>query len=146
MATARTLVLIDPSDPRGEDGLEMLTNDLAVTLLLALDGRSAAALHEFAKSEEIDVSMAGLIYMDQIVRRLDRRAGIRDVEAVSTTGTNTVVAIFDVMEHRCIDKVIVPSSLPGLDGRALATLAQMCPVPVVIAPGTPVGPEIAIAS
>jgi hypothetical protein len=120
MATARTLVLIDPSDPRGEDGLEMLTNDLAVTLLLTLDGRSAAALHEFAKSEEIDVSMAGLIYMDQIVRRLDRRAGI--------------------------DKVIVPSSLPGLDGRALATLAQMCPVPVVIAPGTPVGPEIAIAS
>ena len=68
MIVSRTLILIDPSSPDGEGGIGVLTDeDQAVTLLLTLDGRSAASLREFAEAENIDVSMAGLIYLDQVV-------------------------------------------------------------------------------
>ena len=60
MIVSRTLILIDPSSPHGEGGLGVLTDDdQAITLLLTLDGRSAASLHDFAKAEDIDVSMPG---------------------------------------------------------------------------------------
>jgi hypothetical protein len=134
MTVARTLILIDPSSPHGEGGLGVLTeDDTAVTLLLALNGRSAAALRQFAEAEDIDVSMAGLIYLDQLVRRLSAEQGVDDVEAVSTSGSNAVQAILDVMEHRIINRVVVPASLPGLGDGALTTLLRLCPVPVVVA-------------
>jgi nucleotide-binding universal stress UspA family protein len=138
MTAARTLILIDPSSPHGEGGLDVLTeDDTAVTLLLALNGRSATALREFAKAENIDVSMAGLIYLDQVVRRLSAGHGVDDIEAVSTSGSNAVQAILDVMEHRIVNRVVVPASLPGLGGGALTTLLRLCPVPVLVAPRTP---------
>lgn len=49
MIVSRTLILIDPSSPHGEGGLDVLTNqDRAVTVLFTLDGRSAASLRDFA--------------------------------------------------------------------------------------------------
>lgn len=129
----RTLVLIDPSTPHGEGGLDVLTgDDRAVSLMLALEGRSAQSLREFAEAERIDVSMAGLIYLDQVVCRLSLHTD--DIETISTSGSNTVSEIFHVLEHRLVNRVIVPAGLPGLQGDALATLMRLCPVPVVVAP------------
>jgi hypothetical protein len=130
---SRTLILIDPSSPDGEGGLSVLTtDDRAVTLLLALDGRSAAALHEFAIAEAIDVSMAGLIYLDQVVRRI--RVHTDDIETISTLGSDAVGEIFHVLQHRPVSRVVVPASLPGLEAGGLAKLLQVCPVPVMVAP------------
>ncbi|MGZ6985994.1 MAG: hypothetical protein ACXVKP_13900 [Ilumatobacteraceae bacterium] len=146
MIVSRTLVLIDPSSPHGEGGLDVLTvDDRAVTLLLTLDGRSAASLREYAKAEDIDVSMAGLIYLDQVVTRLSTHT--EDIETISTSGSDAVNEIFHVLQHRPVARVIVPASLPGLEGQGLTRLLQACPVPVVVAPSvTPDGTELQIAS
>ncbi|HEY0521723.1 MAG TPA: hypothetical protein VGC84_19685 [Ilumatobacteraceae bacterium] len=131
---SRTLVLIDPSSPDGEGGLDVLSpEDRAVTLLLTLDGPSAAALQEFAVAEAIDVSMAGLIYLDQVVSRVGVRTD--DIETISTSGSDAIAEIFHVLQHRTVARVIVPASLPGLDGGGLAKLLRVCPVPVIVAPG-----------
>jgi hypothetical protein len=130
---SRTLVLIDPSSPHGEGGLSMLTDkDRAVTLLLTLNGRSAAPLREFAEAEDIDLSMAGLIYLDQVVTRLS--AHTDDIEAISTSGSDGVQAILDALEHRTVSRVVVPASLPGFEGGGLAKLIKACPVAVLVAP------------
>ena len=95
MIASRTLILIDPSSPDGEGGIGVLTEeDQAVTLLLTLDGRSATSLREFANAENIDVSMAGLIYLDQVVCRLSQHTS--DIETISTTGSDSVGEIFNV--------------------------------------------------
>ena len=133
LVASRTLILIDPSSPHGEGGLDALTpDDHAVTLLLTLDGRSATSLREFAEAEDIDVSMAGLIYLDQVVCRLS--AHTDDIETISTTGSDAVSEILHVMQHRPVNRVILPASLPGLDGTGLANLLRLCPVPVLVAP------------
>ena len=146
MIMSRTLILIDPSSPHGEGGLNVLTaDDQAVTLLLTLDGRSAASLREFAKSEDIDVSMAGLIYLDQVVCRLSIHTD--DIETISTSGADAVSEIFHVLQQRPVNRVIVPASLPGLDATGLSRLLQVCPVPVVVAPrGGDNAPDFPMAS
>ena len=93
MIVSRTLILIDPSSPDGEGGLSALTSeDRAVTLLLTLDGRSAASLRDFATAENIDVSMAGLIYLDQVVCRLSLHTD--DIETISTSGSDASTRSF----------------------------------------------------
>jgi hypothetical protein len=146
MIVSRTLILIDPSSPHGEGGLGVLTPDeLAVTLLLTLGGRSAAALREFADAEAIDVSMAGLIYLDQVADRLGSHTD--DIETVSTAGSDAVNEIFHVLQDRPVSRVIVPASLPGLEGAGLSKLLRVCPVPVTVAPLVGVGePGFPLAS
>jgi hypothetical protein len=133
MITPRTLILIDPSSPDGEGGLSAITSeDQAITLLLTLDGRSAASLREFAVAEDIDVSMAGLIYLDQVVCRISVHTN--DIETISTSGSDAVGEIFHVLQHRPVSRVIAPASLPGLEDGGLAKLLNVCPVPVVVTP------------
>lgn len=140
MIEPRTLVLIDPSSPHGEGGLDVLTaDDRAVSLMLSIDGRSAKSLREFAESEQIDISMAGLIYLDQVVCRLSLLTD--DIETISTSGSNPVNEIFHVLEHRHVNRVIVPAGLAGLEGDGLATLVRLCPVPVVVAPRARAGDQ-----
>jgi hypothetical protein len=143
---SRTLILIDPSSPYGEGGLTVLTDDdRAVTLLLTLEGRSAQSLRDYAEAEAIDVSMAGLIYLDQVAGRLG--AHTDDIETVATSGADAVNEIFHTLQSRPVSRVILPASLPGLDHGGLAALLQVCPVPVVVAPGVESnGPEFRIAS
>ena len=137
MIVSRTLILIDPSSPHGEGGLGVLTDDdQAITLLLTLDGRSAESLRDFARAEDIDVSMAGLIYLDQVACRLSPHTD--DVETISTSG-DAVNEIFHVLQRRPVTRVIVPASLPGLEAAGFSKLLRMCPVPVVVAPRVEVG-------
>ncbi|MEP7204474.1 MAG: hypothetical protein ABI894_17810 [Ilumatobacteraceae bacterium] len=133
MIMARTLILIDPSSPHGEGGLNVLTaDDQAITLMLTLDGSSAASLREFAEAEDIDVSMAGLIYLDQVAGRLSIHTD--DIETISTSGPDAVNEIFHVLQQRPVNRVIVPASLPGLRVAGLSRLLKVCPVPVIVAP------------
>ena len=133
----RTLILVDPSSVVGEGALQMLTAyDRSLTVLLALDGDSAESLRDFADAEDIDVSTAGDIYLDQLVRRL--RPERDDVEALTANGADSVVSIMDAMQRRNVQRVIVPASLPGLEGGLLRTLFKVCPVPVVVAPALPI--------
>ena len=139
MIVSRTLILIDPSSPHGEGGLHVLSDDdQAVTLLLTLDGGSARSLRDFAKAEDIDVSMAGLIYLDQVVNRVSVHTD--DIETISTSGSDTVGEIFHVLQHRPVSRVILPASLPGLTGGGLGRLLHACPVPVLVAPRAQAGP------
>ncbi|MEY2582056.1 MAG: hypothetical protein QOE09_1905 [Ilumatobacteraceae bacterium] len=142
----RTLILVDPSSPHGEGGLGVLTpEDRAVTLLLTLDGRSAAALREFADAENIDVSMAGLIYLDQVAARLGSQ--MDDILTISTSGCDAVNEIFHVLQDRPVHRVIVPASLPGLQASGLSKLLKVCPVPVTVAPLVGMGdPSFPMAS
>jgi hypothetical protein len=41
-----------------------------------------------------------------------------------------------------VSRVILPASLPGLDGGGLAKLLQVCPVPVLVAPRTEAGAAV----
>lgn len=133
MSEARTLVLIDPSSENGESGLTALTGqDCAVTLLLTLHGPSAAALHEYAACERIDVSMAGLIYLEQVVARTVLPTD--DVETICTAGSDVVAEVFRLLEQRNVHRVVVPPTLAGLGREELARLVRLCPVPVVVAP------------
>lgn len=132
----RTLVLVDPSSIVGEGGLHVLTaHDRSLTVLLSLDGDSAESLRDFAEAEDVDVSTAGDIYLDQLVRRL--KPGRDDVEGISSNSSDSVVSIMEALGRRNVQRVIVPASLPGLDGGLLRTLFQICPVPVMIAPALP---------
>ena len=145
LIVTRTLILIDPSSPDGEGGLGMLTSeDQAVTLLLTLDGRSAKSLREFAVAESIDVSIAGLIYLDQVVDRVSIHTD--DIETIATSGADAVGEIFHVLQQRPVSRVIVPASLPGLEAGGLRRLQQACPVPVVLAPRKNTDRALPIAS
>jgi hypothetical protein len=140
MIVPRTVILVDPSSPDGEGGLGVLTpEDRAVTLLLTLEGRSAAALREFADAENIDVSIAGLIYLDQVACRM--RVPTDDIETVSAAGPDPVDVIFHMLQDRPVHRVIVPASLPGLEAGGLAKLLRACPVPVIVAPRAEVGDD-----
>jgi len=141
----RTLVLIDPSSPHGESGLDVLTtDDRAVTLMVTLEGRSASSLREFAAAEEIDVSMAGLIYLDQIACRLSVRTC--DIATISIRSSDAVGEIFHLLQQQPVSRVILPASLPGVEASGLSKLVRMCPVPVVVAPVVGRTTELSIAS
>ena len=81
--------------------------------------------------------MAGLIYLDQVACRLIPHSD--DVETISTSGIDAVSEIFHVLQRQPVTRVIVPASLPGLEGAGLSKLLRMCPVPVVVAPRVEVG-------
>ena len=101
-------------------------------------------MRDFAIAEDIDVSMAGLIYLDQVVCRLSLHTD--DIETISTSGSDAVNEIFHVLQHRPVSRVIVPASLPGLEAGGLAKLLKVCPVPVVVAPAAAPGAPFPIAS
>jgi hypothetical protein len=145
ITVSRTLILIDPSSPQGEVGLDLLTtDDRAITLMVTLGGRSATSLRDFAAAEDIDVSMAGLIYLDQVACRLSATTG--DIDTVVTQSSDAVGEIFHMLLQQPVSRVIIPASLPGVEATGLSKLMRMCPVPVVVAPVVDVTTKFPIAS
>jgi hypothetical protein len=94
-------------------------------------------LREFADAENIDVSIAGLIYLDQVACRLSPQTD--DIETISAAGSDPVNEIFHLLQDRPVHRVIVPASLPGLEAGGLSKLLRACPVPVIVAPRADVG-------
>jgi len=142
---SRTLILIDPSSPNGEAGIDVLTpDDTAVTLMLTLGGQTASSLREFAAAEEIDVSTAGLIYLDQVACRVSARTG--DIDTIPANTSDAVDEIFYLLEKQPVSRVIVPASLAGNEPAGLSNLVRTCPVPVVVAPADAEPPRVPLAS
>ncbi len=109
--TSSTLVLIDPSSPQGEAGVEALDQlDEAVVLVMPLYGRRAAALRDFAKSEDIDVATAGNIYLDQVAGRIDTDK--HTLTMLPTDGLDLVADVVAVAKQLpSLRRIIVPASL-----------------------------------
>ena len=95
-------------------------------------------------AESIDLSIAGLIYLDQVVCRISLQTD--DIETIATSGADAVGEIFHVLQQRPVSRVIVPASLPGLEAGGLSRLQQVCPVPVVLAPPLDPNRSLPIAS
>lgn len=118
-----TIVLLDPTSADGESSLDLLEpSDRRVTLVVLLNGPFSRALWDYALSEELDVSAAASIYLDQVSARIDR-AG-RVVEVLSLPGPDPAPEVEAVaaVEETC--RVLLPSSLERLDPAASARLAR----------------------
>ncbi len=107
---ATTIVVIDPTDQRGEAGIDALhPSEVSVTLMLPLYGRWSRALQDFAAAEEIDISMAGQLYLEQVASRVD--AGLYELDLVTVDGADLVRDIVDFGHDTEIRRVILPSSI-----------------------------------
>ncbi len=105
-----TIVVIDPTDQRGEAGIEALhPSEIRVTLMLPLYGRWSRALQDYADAEEIDISSAGQLYLEQVSGRIDTQ--LYEVELVTIDGADLVRDIVDFERHAEIRRVILPSSI-----------------------------------
>jgi len=128
----RTLVLIDPSSPDGENGIDVIgADEPTVTLLLLLDHVSAAPVEQFADAERISLQNAAEIYLQQVA---DRVQGRHVVDLVSTVGHDYVGEILHAARRSRATRIVVPWTMPGLGANAVAHLADLSDVPVRFAP------------
>lgn len=131
MASERTLVLIDPSSPDGENGIDVLgDDDGVVTLLLLLDHVSAAPVEQFADAERIPVQAAAEIYLQQVA---DRMSACPHVDLISANGHDAVQEILLTARQHRATRIVVPWTMPGLGTNMVDHLASLSDVPVLIA-------------
>ena len=115
----KTLVLVDPTSPDGETALDLLdANDTHVSLVVLMHGRTAAALHQFADIENIDLASAASVYLDQVAERI--AASDRLVETVVSGGSDPFAELEDLAAHTETRRVLVPTSLRRQDRAAFS--------------------------
>jgi hypothetical protein len=120
----KTIVLVDPTSDDGETSLDLLEpSDRHVTLLVLLSGRHSAALRDYAAAEEIDISTAGLLYLEQVAARIGNAD--RMVEVVTAPGPSTALEIADLVAYNDTRRVLVPSSLARVDPSGHGQLVQL---------------------
>ena len=137
-----TLVLLDPTSADGETALGLLSPaDDHVALITMVRGRTSAALRDFAHAEDIDVTSAAWIYLDQVVARtgvartavarteLDGRA----LETMLVDGPDFSTELIDIARLTPIRRVLVGSSLERLAPAACQRLRAAMPATVVVA-------------
>lgn len=106
----KTLVLLDPTSPQGESALELLdAEDRHVALVVLTAGPSAAALRQYAGAENIDVSSAADIYLDQVADRV--AAPDRIVEVIRVSGSAPTVELADLEAMSPTRRVLRPAPL-----------------------------------
>lgn len=119
----KTIVLVDPTSDDGETSLDLLEpSDRHVTLLVLLSGRHSAALRDYAAAEEIDISTAGLLYLEQVAARIGNADRI--VEVMTAPGPNTAWEIADLVAYDDTRRVLVPSSFERVDPSGHGQLVQ----------------------
>lgn len=122
-----TVVLVDPTSPDGEASLAMIRDeDDHVLVVVLMSGRSSNALHEFARHEDVSVSTAAWIYLDQVAGRLERDA--RLVGTIATTGPDPAYELAVIATEHDVDRVILPPSVVRLDRYVARRLARLVPV------------------
>ena len=127
-----TIVLLDPTSPDGEAGLELLgDDDRNVTLVVLLTGRASNALREYAIGEGIHLSTAAWTYLDRVTPRLERSA--RRIEHVVAIGPDTANELATVAAHRDTDRIVLPASTTRLEPTIVDRLSDLSAVPVVVA-------------
>ena len=131
-----TIVLLDPTNHDGESSLDLLSPaDRNVALVVLLTGPFCSALVEYAASEDIDVSTAGSLYLDQVAARIG--GDDRIVELVTAPGPSSAQEIADLVGANDTRRVIVPSSLERVDPAGYAQLAEAVGSIVEAAPQGP---------
>lgn len=129
----KTLVFVDPTAPDGETSLALLDRqDTHPSLMTLAKGGPSAALQQFAASEDIDISAAAWIYLDQVA---DRIAGPdRVVDTIVAGGSDAALELDSLIERTHTRRVLVPASLHRLQPRAYARLVRAWPQLIVAAP------------
>ncbi len=136
-----TIVLLDPTSPDGHSALSQLHDgDTVILLVVLLTGRASNALHEFAHHNDVSISEAGWIYLDQVAIGLE--AAGRTIGTIAATGPDTAQTLADIAIANEADRVALPSSILRLDRRVPTRLARLAQVSVAVpeyAPHAPVG-------
>ena len=128
-----TLVLLDPTSDDGETALDLLDRcDDQIALVVLLSCRSSSALRDFAHSEDIDVTTAAWIYLDQVVERIDCTG--RAVQTIVATGPSAADELVDLTRTMVPRRILLPSSIDHVDRRSRETLRERVAAPVVTAP------------
>ena len=140
-ATANILVPLDGSEIA--EGAIDVAVDIArpaggrITLLVAAEPEAAAALREFAESEEITRAMATTAYLEQVAERV-RKHGV-PASATSSDGTNVAAEIIERAGEDGATMIVMTSHGRSGIGRWLLgsvadKVARSATVPVVIVP------------
>ncbi len=142
-----TLVVLDATDPDGEAGLGFLTSDdRHVALLVLTNGESAAALHEYAQAEDLDIVTAGWTYLEQASDRARRPD--RLVQAVLVDGPSIAREVIDFDALHDVGRILLPASFERRDAHGLGVVrAQVAaPVAVVSTPASEISDRMRRAS
>lgn len=140
-ATANLLVPLDGSD-LAEAAVDVAIDIAApaegtIVLLVAAEPEAAAALRDFADSEEITRAMATTAYLEQVATRVrDRGVAAR---VTSSDGTNVAAEIIERAETENASMIVMTSHGRSGIGRWLLgsvadKVARSATVPVVIVP------------
>lgn len=113
---ATTFVLLDPTSPFGETGLDrLLDDDLHVTLLVALSGSTSRALKQYANVENLELPDAALGYLRQVAQRIERPGRIL---ALKVLESNDIGAELGALEDQHNEwRMLLPSSAPSAPAR-----------------------------
>ena len=118
----RVVVLLDSSSPTGDAGVgfasSLLGSDGYMTLAVSTSGPEASGLREFATAEEVAISEAADIYLEQVAERL----GPYRVNTASLDGADLAGALKAVVQESSADVAVVPASLAAraLEGGSLS--------------------------
>jgi hypothetical protein len=131
ISQSTTIVLVDPTSPDGHSSLDALTDDdTDLLVVVLLSGRASNALRDFAHHENVSVSEAGWIYLDQVAVRLEQPG--RTVGTILATGPDTAQSLADIAIQHDADRVVLPTSILRLDRTVVRRLAQLAPVMISV--------------
>ena len=126
-----TVVLVDPTSPDGHSSLSSLTDDdTDLLVVVLLSGRASNALRDFAHHENVSVSEAGWIYLDQVAVGLEQPG--RTIGTITATGPDVAQSLADIAIEHDADRVVLPSSILRLDRTTPRRLAQLAPVTISV--------------
>lgn len=126
-----TIVLVDPTSPDGHSSLDaLIDDDTDLLVVVLLSGRASNALRDFAHHENVSVSEAGWIYLDQVAVGLEQPG--RTVGTITATGPDTARSLADIAIEHDADRVVLPTSILRLDRTVVRRLAQLAPVTITV--------------
>ena len=130
--TASTLLLLDPTNEDGETALELLDHtDRHVIALVLLSGPAAHALHDSARSHDVDLTTAGWQYLEGVADRLQLAPD--RLLAMTAPGPSAATELADIAAYYPVYRVLLPSSVQRYEP-GLAELLENCVhAPVLIA-------------
>lgn len=136
-ATSHYLVALDPTSEAGEAAVPLATYAAGITggrltLLVALGGPAARALHEHAASEAITVAAAANRYLDRIVSQV-KDSGVA-ADGVTIDGDDPAGEILSIVDGSDVTAVAIPIAGHASERNLLDELARRTPVPVVLVP------------
>lgn len=130
------VVLLDPTSDDGEAALDAVADtDCNVALLTLASGPTSHAIRDFARAEDIDLSTAAWIYLEQVERRTAKPG--RLIELIVATGPDTGYELAHLMAERPDARVAVPESAVRADRRLRRRLSDLSGVDVYSPAGIP---------